>query len=74
MSGALISILFALSPIFIIMGFFGANVTDDYVENNYEFASTYRNVLNKNLKYGKGYVSLSRILYFYLEDNSLSFE
>lgn len=73
-SGALISILFALSPIFIIMGFFGANVTDDYVENNYEFATTYRNVLNKNLKYGKGYVSLSRILYFYLEDNSLSFE
>ena len=73
-SGALISLLFALSPIFIIMGFFGANVTDDYVENNYEFASTYRNVLNKNLKYGKGYVSLSRILYFYLEDNSLSFE
>ena len=73
-TGALISLLFALSPIFIIMGFFGANVTDDYVENNYEFASTYRNVLNKNLKYGKGYVSLSRILYFYLEDNSLSFE
>lgn len=73
-SGTLISLLFALSPIFIIMGFFGANVTDDYVENNYEFASTYRNVLNKNLKYGKGYVSLSRILYFYLEDNSLSFE
>lgn len=73
-SGALISLLFALSPIFIIMGFFGANVTDDYVENNYEFAITYRNVLNKNLKYGKGYVSLSRILYFYLEDNSLSFE
>ena len=49
MSGALISLLFALSPIFIIMGFFGADVTDDYVENNYEFASTYRNVLNKNL-------------------------
>ncbi len=70
----LIILLFALSPIFIIMGFFGANVTDDYVENNYEFATIYRNVLNKNLKYGKGYVSLSRILYFYLEDNSLSFE
>lgn len=72
--GGAISLLFALSPILIIMGFFGVNVTDDYVENNYEFATTYKNVLNKNLKYGKGYVSLSRILYFYLEDNSLSFE
>ncbi len=70
----IISLSLSLSPIFMIMGFFGANVTDDYVEDNYEFASDYKRVLNKNLKYGKGYVSLSRILYFYLEDNSLSFE
>lgn len=56
------------------MGFFSINVTDDYVENNYVYAEEYKRVLNKNIKYGNGYVSLSRILEFYIEDNNLSFE
>lgn len=63
-----------LSSIFIIMDFFGANVTDGYVSNNYEYASEYKNVANNFIKEGKGYVSLERILYFYLTDSSLSFE
>ena len=70
----LISLFFIIYPTFIIIGFFGINETDDYVENNYEFASMYKNVLNKNIKSGNGYVSLSRILYFYLEDQSLTFD
>ena len=49
------------------MGFFSINVTDDYVENNYVYAEEYKRVLNKNIKYGNGYVSLSRILEFYIE-------
>ena len=63
-----------LSSIFIIMDFFGANVTDGYVSNNYEYASEYKKVANNFIKEGKGYVSLERILYFYLADSSLSFE
>ena len=70
----LVGIFILLCPILVVLNFFGANVTDDYVENNYEYASDYKSVLNKYLKYGKGYVSLSRILYFYLEDNTLTFD
>ena len=56
-----------------LMDFFGANITDGYVENNSEYSERYKTVLNKNIKTGNGYVSLSRILYFYLADDSLSF-
>lgn len=54
------------------MNFFGANITDEYVENNYEYADKYREVLNDNIR--NGYVSLSRILYFYLENDRLTFD
>lgn len=54
------------------MNFFGANITDDYVENNSEYADRYLEVLNDNIQ--NGYVSLSRILYFYLENDKLSFD
>ena len=57
-----------------VLDFFGANVTDDYVENNSEYSQNYLSVVNKNIKAGNGYVSLNRILYFYLEDDSLKFD
>ena len=55
-----------------IMDFFGANITDGYVENNMEYADKHINTLNNNIS--NGYVSLERILYFYLEKDSLTFD
>ena len=67
--------LIILVPILMILDFFGANITDNYVEGNMEYASIYKEVLNKNItKNNNGYVSLNRILYFYLEDESLIFD
>lgn len=57
-----------------IMDFFGANITDGYIENNSRYAEQYIKVANKNIKDKNGYVSLERILYFYLADNSLTFD
>ena len=53
-SGTLTTIAFIiiLIPVLMIMDFFGANITDDYVENNAEYASEYKRVLNQNLKNG----------------------
>ena len=65
--------LIVLVPVLMIMDFFGANITDGYVENNSIYASEYKNVANKYIKANEGYVSLERILYFYLADNSLTF-
>ena len=62
-----------LIPILMVLDFFGANVTDGYIENNSQYASAYKQVLNSNLKAGNGYVSLDRILYFYLENDQLTF-
>lgn len=67
-------IVIIVVAILMVLDFFGANVTDSYVENNSEYGEKYIKVLNKNIKEGKGYVSLSRILYFYLEDDSLTFD
>lgn len=72
--GLAIISLIILIPIFMLMDFFGANVTDGYIENNSEYAEEYRAVLNKNLRAKNGYVSLERILYFYLAEESLSFD
>lgn len=66
--------MIALIPVLMLMDFFGANITDDYVEDNYEYAKTYRAILNTELKKGNGYIPLNRILYFYLEDDKLSFK
>lgn len=74
-SGGLIVIcLIVLIPVLMIMDFFGANITDGYVENNSEYASDYKGVLNEYIKSNQGYVSLERILYFYLADSSLTFD
>lgn len=71
--GIVIIFLIILVPCLMIMDFFGANITDGYIENNYDYADKYKQVLNQNIKKGNGYVSLSRILYFYLENDNLSF-
>ena len=55
--------LIIIIPCLMLMDFFGANVTDGFVENNSEYADTYKSVLNQNIKTGKGYVSLERVLY-----------
>ena len=49
------------------------NVVDNYVLTSRYYAKTYLGVLNNKLKSGKGYVSLSRIMYFFNANNSLSF-
>ena len=75
-SGTLTTIAFIiiLIPVLMIMDFFGANISDDYVENNAEYAAEYKRVLNLNLRNGKGYVPLTRILYFYLANDKLSYD
>ena len=42
-SGTLTTIAFIiiLIPVLMIMDFFGANITDDYVENNAEYSGEY---------------------------------
>jgi len=65
--------LVIILPCLMILDFFGANITDDYVENNMDYADMYKETINKALKNGYGYVPLNRILYFYLEDDKLSF-
>jgi murein DD-endopeptidase MepM/ murein hydrolase activator NlpD len=52
----------------------GETVTDDYVENNSKYASKYLQVINKHLSKGDGYVSLSRIVYFYKANDKLTFD
>jgi len=74
-TGGLIIIgLIILIPVLMIMDFFGANITDGYIENNSAYSKDYKSVVNKNFKDNNGYVSLERILYFYLADNSLTYE
>jgi len=65
--------LIVLIPILMLLDFFGANVTDGYVENNSQYAELYKPVVRSNLINGNGYVSLDRILYFYLENDNLTF-
>lgn len=66
--------LIIIVPILMLLDFFGANVTDGYVENNEQYAERYVSVVKKNILAGNGYVSLDRILYFYLENDQLTFE
>ena len=72
-TGIIIIAIIILVPILMILDFFGANITDGYIENNSQYAEEYRSVLTENLRANNGYVSLERILYFYLADSSLSF-
>lgn len=66
--------LFVLVACLFTFDFFGAIVTDGYVEGNAQYASNYTAVVRKNIKAGNGYVSLSRILYFYLANDKLTFD
>lgn len=65
--------LIIIVPCLMILDFFGANITDNYVENNMDYADMYKETINKALHNGYGYVPLNRVLYFYLEDDKLSF-
>ena len=49
------------------------NVIDNYVSNSGYYKSTYLKLLTNNLRNGKGYVSLSRILYFYNANSAFTF-
>ena len=73
-TGIVIMALIILIPILMILDFFGANITDGYVANNSQYASEYKTTLNKYVKTNKGYVSLERILYFALADESLTYD
>ncbi|MDO5568582.1 MAG: M23 family metallopeptidase [bacterium] len=58
--------------VLMIFDFFGGKLTKDKIQNNTEYADEYLRVVNLNLK--NGYVPLQRLLYFSLEDNSLTFD
>ena len=76
-SSSLLSItacIITIIPILMLLDFFGVNITDGYIEDNSKYASKYKEVLINNLRTGKGYVSLERIIYFYLEDDTLTFD
>lgn len=66
--------LFVLVACLFTFNFFGSTVTDGYIEGNAEYAERYIAVVRKNVKEGNGYVSLSRILYFYLANDKLTFD
>ena len=72
-TGVVIMFLIILIPLLMVLDFFGVNITDNYVENNYDYADMYLEATNKAIKNNFGYVSLSRILFFYLEDEKQSF-
>ena len=46
-TGLIIIAIIILVPILMIMDFFGANITDGYVEDNMEYADQYKSVVNK---------------------------
>ena len=79
----LMTIIFIfMVPILMLLDFFGVNITDEdgslefdgYVENNAIYADDYTRVANKYITSNRGYVSLERILYFYVCDDSFSFD
>lgn len=58
--------------VLMIFDFFSSKLTKEKVQNNEEYAEEYLNAINKYLE--DGYVPLQRILYFYLEDNSMNID
>ena len=71
----ILSVAFALVIlicVLMIFDFFGTKLTEEKVEHNEEYADAYTNALNKYLK--DGYVPLQRLLYFHLEDTSLTLD
>lgn len=73
-TGIIVMLLIIIIPILMLLDFFGVNITDNYVENNADYAEEYLKVVRKNVLAGNGYVSLDRILYFYLENDQLTFD
>ena len=71
--GIIAMIVVVIIALLMMLDFFGTYETDNYIENNMYYADAYKLVLNVALKDNKGYIPLTRILYFYLEDDSLSF-
>lgn len=74
-TGIIICGFILLIPILLIYNFFGGEISDSgYIEGNMEYASEYKDVLNKYItRSNDGYIPLSRILYFYNEDSDLNF-
>ena len=68
--GLVVLCIVILIPIIMIYCTFGGEISDsEYVEGNYEYADEFINILNKKIiKEKKGYVPLSRIMYFYNEE------
>lgn len=72
---SILSIAFAmviLICVLMIFDFFGTKLTKEKVQNNAEFADAYTSAVNKYLM--DGYVPLQRLLYFHLEDTSLTLD
>ena len=61
-----------LIAVLMIFDFFGTKLTKEKVQHNAEFADAYIQTVNKNLL--NGYVPLQRLLYFHLEDTSLTLD
>ena len=61
-----------LISVLMIFDFFGTKLTKEKVQHNAEFADAYIQTVNKNLL--NGYVPLQRLLYFHLEDTSLTLD
>lgn len=75
-SGTCLTIISMVLIICILMiyNFFGGEITSSgLVEGNIEYSEDYLKALNKYVKNNEGYVSLSRIVYFYNEDDDLKF-
>lgn len=74
-SSSILTIAFVmviLICVLMIFDFFGAKLTKEKVQDNAEYADAYINTLNDNLT--NGYVPLQRLLYFHLEDTSLTLD
>ena len=71
----ILSVTFAmviLICVLMIFDFFGTKLTKEKVQHNEEYADSYKTALNTYLK--DGYVPLQRLLYFYLEDSTLTLD
>lgn len=74
-SSTILSVAFAmviLICVLMIFDFFGAKLTKDKIIHNAEYADAYTSAVNKYMK--DGYVPLQRLLYFHLEDTTLTLD
>lgn len=75
----IIFLFLLITPILTLFNFFEDDeskviMDENYVSNNYPYSKDYISVVNKNIRDGNGYVTLSRVLYFLLEDNKLTYD